>query len=163
MAREQLGPPPVRPDDATDVQWVEEGLATKYVLPPTGVPTADIADGAVTVDKLAADGSIPADNTWYRGDGVWAPVTATTVTIIPDADYFLDTPADLTYPMIVYEIHPVTEIVVTLSDDYRLVSGIVSTLDVGADRSAFIGIKWSDASEAWYVLAVGVEEQPVTP
>ena len=65
---------------ASDLNTLGTEVNTKYVKPATGIPTTDLADGAVTaikisngqvgIAKLSATGT-PGNTTYLRGDNTW--------------------------------------------------------------------------------------------
>ena len=154
MARKQLGSPPVTADDAVDKRTHD----LKYSKPPGGIPATDLATGAVTVDKIGAAG-IPGATTYLRGDGRWSVLVGNSILIEPEEDYILETPVQPSDgEMILYEIRPPTsQITVTVPTGIALTAGLSREIDVGALNSVFVGIRWSEPSQKWYLLAVTKE------
>jgi hypothetical protein len=113
MAREQVGPNPLREDDLVDVEYIDARLAA------------------------------------FSGNSVL---------VTPDQDYELIPPSHPVGPeMVMFEIRPTVQAIVSFPDICRLTLGLPSTFVVPLGKSAFVGIRWSDSAGAWYVLAITVE------
>lgn len=158
MARQELGPKATRPDDTVDRADLDESLATKYTKPTDGIPGTDIADHAVGVEKIDADGAPTAAKVLY-GDGRWSVIIGNSILVEPDSDYLVDLPVETMHgELVLYEIRPPTDtIVVTFPDGLRLVGGMPTSLTVPPGVSGYIGIRWSDAGGYWTCLGVALE------
>jgi len=157
MARKQLGISPQKAVDVIDKSTFDFGMSTKYSKPQDGIPTDDLADGAVTTEKIDATGT-PADYTYLRGDGTWSVLLGNNILIYPAEDYELQVPSGpVDGEMIFYEIRPTVQVTVTIPESLRMTEGLEREFDVPPDQSAFIGIRWSSTAEKWHVLAVTQE------
>jgi hypothetical protein len=80
------------------------------------------------------------------------------VLVTSDQDYELIPP---NYPvdaeMVMFEIRPTAQIIVSFPDICRLTLGLPPTFVVPVAKSAFVGIRWSASAGAWYVLAITAE------
>lgn len=157
MARKNLGIAPQTDQDETDKKYVDTEVATKYTKPVDGIPTGDIAERAITVPKIGADG-LPGPTKFYRGDGRWSVIIGNNILIEPTADYILEPPVEpVDGELVMFEIRPTVQITVTIPVSIGLVAGLIRTLDIAAHVSAFIGIRYSETAGRWHVLAIAEE------
>lgn len=158
MARKNLGTAPQADHDEADKLYVDTAVAVKYTKPSGGIPTDDIAEKAITVPKIAADG-LPGSTKFYRGDGRWSVIVGNNVLVEPTGDYILEPPVEpLDGELVMFEIRPpISPIVVTIPNSIGLIAGLSRTVEVPADISAFIGIRWSERANKWHLMAVAEE------
>lgn len=153
MARKNLGRIATTPEETIDKGYAD----TKYTKPPTGIPGSDIAPRAVSVDKLAFNGT-PSPTTWMRGDGTWAPLVGNNIYVEPFNDYTVEPPA---YPidgeLVMVEIRPLRNIMVYIPETIKLTSGMITEFNVPQNTSALVGLRWSVNSGAWQMIALTME------
>lgn len=154
MARKNLGRTATTPHEIIDKQYAD----TKYVKPTNGIPGTDLAPRAVTFDKMALTG-IPSATTWIRGDGTWAPIVGNNIFVAPTSDYTLAPPANpIDGELVMYEIKPPSSTTtVTIPGAIKMTTGMLRSFAILAGVSAIVGIRWSDASNAWQMIALTME------
>lgn len=154
MARKNLGRTATTPHEIIDKQYAD----TKYVKPTNGIPGTDLAPSTVTFDKLALSGS-PSATTWIRGDGTWAPIVGNNIFVAPTSNYTLEPPVSpIDGELVMFEIKPpLGSITVTIPDSVRMTTGMLRSFPVRSGISAIVGIRWSDSSSAWQMIALTME------
>ena len=154
MARKNLGRTATTPRETVDKQYTD----TKYVKPTNGIPGADLAASTVTFDKLALSG-IPSARTWIRGDGTWAPLVGNNIFVAPTSDYTLEPPVSpIDGELVMFEIKPpLGGITVTIPESVRMTTGMLRSFPVRSGVSAIVGIRWSNSSAAWQMIALTME------
>jgi hypothetical protein len=153
MARKNLGRTATTPREIVDKEYTD----TKYIKPQNGIPGTDLAPKTITFDRLATNGS-PSPATWLRGDGHWAPLVGNNVYVEPTGNYTLEPPAfPIDGQLVMFEVRPKNNIVVYIPGTIKLTSGMINQFSVPANISALVGLRWSQASSAWQMIALTME------
>jgi hypothetical protein len=153
MARKNLGRTAVTPREIIDKQYAD----TKYTKPPSGIPGSDLAPKTISIDRLAVSGT-PSALTWARGDGTWAPILGNNISVQPSGNYTLQPPNNpYDGELVMFEILPTTTINVAIPNSIKLTTGMVRSFSVPAGIAALVGIRWSQPSNAWQLIAATVE------
>ena len=155
MARKNLGRTATTPRETVDKEYTD----TKYVRPVSGIPGTDLAPKTVTFDKLAISGN-PSPATWVRGDGTWARLVGNNIYVEPSDDYTLEPPAfPIDGELVMFEIRPKDNVMVYVPSTIKLTSGMIEEFNVPLNTSALVGLRWSQASSAWQMIALTMELQ----
>ncbi len=153
MARKQLGVAPSDPHDVATKAYAD----LKYTLPQNGIPGTDVANQTLNVSKLSATGAA-SPVTYLRGDNTWSPLVGNSILVTPSTNYTLEPPVrPLDGELVLFEICPTVQVIVTIPPSVLLTSGISNQMIVPANKSGFIGIRYSTTRSAWHVIATTLE------